>query len=222
MIPCHFCGKDASTGWTKGFVPAPDSQKLALCAEHNTPENRLCVAKAWHALLTRDLAVMTDVLAFKAAVPSLQAATVHFTGGGMLSFTCLSCAPTEQGTLCLESPLGVRNYIPLQHIREYSVRPYFPEKDEQETTNAPRSAQAAPPSFPASLVHPVTPDDKRQAPLSSSSPSALPGPLSPVTPPSGWPLPPKGASDTGGTVGDAPGATPRAAKELSTSTKKGA
>lgn len=162
MIPCYVCGKDASTGWTKGFVPARDSQKFALCAEHNTPENRLGVAKAWDAMLVRDMAVMADVLAFKAAVPSLQTATVHFTGGGMLTFTCLSCSPTEQGTLCLETAPGARSYIPMQHIREYSIRPYFPEHPERETTED----TGFTPSFPPSSVHPEILDTRGDTSLS--------------------------------------------------------
>ncbi|MDR0338677.1 MAG: hypothetical protein LBH65_00190 [Desulfovibrio sp.] len=105
MIPCHVCGKDASTGWTKGFAPAPDSQKLALCAEHNTKENRLAVVKAWQALFLRNIAVMTDIAQRKQA-PSLHVATIHFSGGGMLSFTCTSCVPTPQGTLRITSPDG--------------------------------------------------------------------------------------------------------------------
>ena len=175
MIPCYVCGKDASTGWTKGFVPAPDSQKLALCPEHNTPDNRLAVVKAWRALLEREAAVLTGIAGFKAAAPSLQTATVHFTGGGMLSFTCLSCSPTAQGTLCIESPDGARNFIPMQHIREYSVRPYAADTAKATPDKDMRTPQAV---FPPSSLHSsVTEEEPEQHETPSPfHPYALPEP----------------------------------------------
>lgn len=126
MIPCFVCGTDASTGWTKGFAPAPDSQKLALCAEHNTQENRLAVARAWQNMLRSEIASMTDVARAKAA-PFEQLITVHFNGGGMLSFICIACGTTAQNTLRIDAPDGSRTYIPMQHVREYSVRPHMDE-----------------------------------------------------------------------------------------------
>lgn len=127
MIPCHICGKDASTGWVKGFAPAPDSQKLALCPEHDNRENRLAVVRAWRDMLDADIATQNTVARQKAQ-PLLHTANIRFTGGGMLSFLCTSCTPTEQGTLRLDGPDGGQTYIPLQHIREYSLSPSFPEE----------------------------------------------------------------------------------------------
>lgn len=124
MIPCHICGIDASTGWTKGFVPAPDSQKMALCAQHDTEENRRLVAAAWLARQEKAVATLTTVARQKSS-PGIQLATVHFTGGGMLSFTCTRCAPTQQGTLLIEQPDGTHTFIPMQHVREYTIRPYL-------------------------------------------------------------------------------------------------
>jgi hypothetical protein len=46
----------------------------------------------------------------------------------MLSFLCTACTPTAQGTLCIEHPDGERTFIPMQHVREYSLRPYVPEE----------------------------------------------------------------------------------------------
>ena len=204
MIPCYICGKDASTGWTKGFVPAPDSQKLALCPEHNTPENRLAVVKAWRALIEREAAIMTGIAGFRAAAPSLQTATVHFTGGGMLSFTCLSCSPTTQGTLCIESPDGARNFIPMQHIREYSVRPYASDTAETGPGEPAHTAQIA---FPPSSLHPSAteaPPQERE-PVSSFHSRALPEPAPfQAAPESGQP----GASVPHPPVAEADDATP--------------
>ncbi|MDL2316113.1 hypothetical protein LJC59_03420 [Desulfovibrio sp. OttesenSCG-928-A18] len=126
MIPCYICGKDASTGWTKGFVPAPDSQKLALCIAHDSPENRLRVEEAWRELRLHDLATMTELARQKAA-PERNIVSVHFTGGGMLSFICSGCAPTGHGTLRIEQEDGSHTYIPMRHIREYSLHPYAPD-----------------------------------------------------------------------------------------------
>ena len=126
MIPCYICGKDASTCWIKGFTPAPDSQKLALCAEHDNEKNRLAVANAWHAMLAEELAASMSIARQKAS-PLLQTANIRFSGGGMLSFPCTTCTPTAQGTLRIDGPDGSQTFIPLQHIREYSLRPSLPE-----------------------------------------------------------------------------------------------
>jgi len=132
MLSCFICGADASAGWVKGFTPAPDSQKLALCPAHDNEENRLAVAAAWQILLNNDIAGQLAVARYRAK-PKLQTATVRFMAGGMLSFLCLSCAPTEQGTLRIEHPDGEQTFIPMQHVREYSLRPSLPEdKDSEE------------------------------------------------------------------------------------------
>ena len=122
MIPCRVCEKDASTGWVKGFAPAPDSLKMALCATHDTPENRALVTKTWHETQVRALS-RTISFAAKKAGDAPQMVQVRFNAGGMLTFTCRACFPTEHKTLCLESLDGARTYIPLEHIREYTVRP---------------------------------------------------------------------------------------------------
>lgn len=123
MIFCYICNKDASAGWATGFIPAPDSQKLALCPEHDTPVNRKLVEMAWNKLLERDLAAFSKVSMQKAA-PATLVATVHFTGGGMLSFTCTSIKPTPHGTLQIDLLDGSRTFLPMQHVREYSARPH--------------------------------------------------------------------------------------------------
>ena len=123
MIPCYVCGKDASAGWTAGFTPAPDSQKLALCAEHDSAAKRREVEEAWHQKQLHELAAHSLVAEQKAS-PGKMLATVHFTGGGMLSFTCTAVSPTEQGTLKIEQLDGTLTFLPMQHIKEYSIRPY--------------------------------------------------------------------------------------------------
>ncbi|MDR3175835.1 MAG: hypothetical protein LBU06_04810 [Desulfovibrio sp.] len=126
MIPCWICGRDASTGWTEGFVPAGDSHKLALCPEHDTEDNRLALEDAWRSLLLRNISTAVSIARYRAA-PSLQSVSVHFTAGGTLSFTCLSCFATDHDALCIEAPDGAKTYIPLRHISDYTLRPCLPE-----------------------------------------------------------------------------------------------
>lgn len=170
MIPCYVCGRDASTGWTKGFTPAPDSQKLALCAEHNNAENRRAVALAWQELLRRGIESATNLARHKAE-PSAQVVTVHFTGGGLLSFTCLKAAPTEHGTLCIEAPDGSRTYVPMQHVREYVLRPviHSPERPEQKAAR-PDAAHKAPESPDAVTKAPELPDAAQKTPAREKLP----------------------------------------------------
>ncbi|MDR1685879.1 MAG: hypothetical protein LBR82_05470 [Desulfovibrio sp.] len=129
MIPCRICGRDASTGRVRGFAPAPDSQKIALCPEHDTAANREAMEREWRQLLEKETALALSLAGHKAA-PRVYAVTVRFTGGGTLSFTCLSCAPTLQDTLRIEEPDGSLTFIPLRHIRDYTVRTHiFREED---------------------------------------------------------------------------------------------
>ena len=163
MIPCYVCGKDASTGWVQGFVPAPDSQKLALCAEHNTFDNRQLVGRAWRELNERGISAMTSVAKYKAA-PILQVVSVHFTGGGMLSFTCTACTPTDRGTLRIDQADGTHTFIPMQHIREYALRPY--------AANAFAGAPAEPGrlSQPGSLAELLPPEEGDILAIKDASP----------------------------------------------------
>ena len=64
-----------------------------------------------------------DALAARKAGDVPLMVQVRFIAGGMLTFTCRACFPTEHKSLCLESPDGARTYIPMDQIREYTVRP---------------------------------------------------------------------------------------------------
>ncbi len=122
MIPCFICGKDASTGWIKGLPPAPDSQKLALCSEHDTPAERVRVAQAWERLLQREIAAGSELAAYKAMKPP-QILTVRFTAGGVLSFVCTHCEPTPHDTLRIATQDGSYTFIPMRQIAEYTLSP---------------------------------------------------------------------------------------------------
>lgn len=122
VIPCRVCEQDASTGWVIGFPPAPAGQKMGLCKAHDTPENRALVTKAWQDAQVRGLSRIASAAAHKAGDDRLSV-RVRFTAGGLLEFTCRACFPTDHSTLCLESFDGERTFIPLEQIREYTVRP---------------------------------------------------------------------------------------------------
>ena len=125
MIPCHICGKDASLGWIKGFAPAPDSQKMALCPEHDTEDNRRRLITAWHLFMIRRIQTTTRISAYQATRGNLHLLTVHFSGGGSLSMPCLQVSETKHGTLKAESPEGEISFFPMAQIRKYDLTPLF-------------------------------------------------------------------------------------------------
>ncbi len=128
MIPCHICGKDASLGWVKGFIPAPDSQKLALCAEHDTEANRAELVKAWHLMMIKGIRTATEVAALQATKGSPQMLTLHFTAGGSLSLPCVSSEITPHGTLKAKGPDGTLSFFPVQQIKRYDLTPLPPDR----------------------------------------------------------------------------------------------
>lgn len=122
MIPCFICKEDASTNWVLGFVPAPDSQKMALCALHATPANQAVVAKEWKKRLEAAIGTANTVTEGKtASLPQLL--TVRFTGGGLLTYACSGSSVTEQGSLRVDELDGKHTFIPMQHIRTYTISP---------------------------------------------------------------------------------------------------
>lgn len=135
MIPCQICGKDASLGWVKGYVPAPDSQKLALCPKHDSPENRKKLLGFWHGFMLDAIHNATQVAAYQAARGQLRLLTLQFTAGGSLSMPCVNVAPTEHGTLKVTGPDGRLSFFPMQHLRRYDLSPLA-----LETANAPPRA----------------------------------------------------------------------------------
>jgi hypothetical protein len=123
MIPCLACGADASTGWVHGFVPSPDSLKMGLCREHDTPDNRKLVKAAWRALMEREIRAMNEVSGHKAGAPQVWRLEVAFIDGGEVTHDCLDCTPTPHGTLQVLLPDRTLRFFPLAQIRRYDLRP---------------------------------------------------------------------------------------------------
>lgn len=121
MIPCHVCGKDAALGWVAGFPPAPDSQKMGLCPAHDTESEREKVFTLWQEMLTRRIGAKSS-FSDGPVVQEFQI-TVLYSGGGSMSFICEQHSVTPHGTLQLHQKGGGSTFIPLHHIKSYTVRP---------------------------------------------------------------------------------------------------
>ena len=123
MLPCAICGKDAANGWVAGYVPAPDSQKMALCAAHDSPENRMRLQQAWNEAMRQEFITSARIAAYQAARTSLSLLTIYFSSGGTVSLPCLSCSQTSHNTLKVHNRDGSVSFFPMQQIRRYDVAP---------------------------------------------------------------------------------------------------
>lgn len=134
MIPCYVCGKEIGGGWCIGFPPAPDSQKMGLCREHDIASHRLRVQRAWQDLMRKNLEENTKKTAYRAGdIPQLL--SIYFTGGGAISVPCSSFSVVEGKTLKVITPGGENIYFPLGQVRNYALSPLAQEE------NAPRDAR---------------------------------------------------------------------------------
>ena len=123
MIPCQICGKDSGAHWVTGYIPAPDSQKMALCAKHDSPENRKEIRAAWYKTMVQAIKTVTQNAAYFATGGALFMCGIQFSAGGSLSLPCLEAAVTEQNTLKVIAPDGTVSFFPMQHIRRYDLTP---------------------------------------------------------------------------------------------------
>lgn len=120
MLPCFVCGQDAGTGWIKGFPPAPDSQKLALCPMHDTPENRNKVTAAWQYMLEGNLAALVQNEAEKAG-DQPRSLTLFFVRGSSVTLPVRSFRMTDDNTLLVQNLDGSKQYFPFQQIRYFAI-----------------------------------------------------------------------------------------------------
>ncbi|MDL2285121.1 hypothetical protein LJB93_00060 [Desulfovibrio sp. OttesenSCG-928-F07] len=122
MIPCHVCGKNAETCWVIGFPPAPDSQKMGLCSQHNTPANRLMVQELWQGFIQKQIGDFTRFEASKQG-GVVQFLSIYFTGGGSISIPCSAYSASDNNTLKITTPNGEIIFFPLVQVRNYAVTP---------------------------------------------------------------------------------------------------
>ena len=135
MIPCQICGQDAGTGWIAGYPPAPDSQKMALCKEHDLPENRRAVERDWLKFMRARLAEITrnEEHRYGAADRLLS---IYFNGGGSLSIPCSAFSITRDLAIKIITPGRESVFFPLAQVRNYALSPLPPAEDETEQPGA--------------------------------------------------------------------------------------
>lgn len=124
MLPCQVCGRDAGTGWIEGFPPAPDSQKLALCREHDTPENRKLLRLAWQKMFKSSVDEFNRMEAFRSG-DAQNLLTLYFTGGGSIALPCLGVAPAEPDSLKVTGLDGTVSFFPMRQVRRYTLNPLY-------------------------------------------------------------------------------------------------
>jgi hypothetical protein len=135
MVKCHVCGKDASAGWICGIPPAADSQKLGLCPEHDSVEQRAEVLEAWERLLQNRLEHMARGMrrSPSGAAPGYRV-HVHYREGGVRSVDCTAYDVTQDKDLLLCTAGGGYEFFPLQHVKHFRV---------EELQSAPRAGDEA-------------------------------------------------------------------------------
>jgi len=123
MIPCQICGKDSGAHWVTGYVPAPDSQKMALCAVHDTPDNRRDIRVAWYKSMVENIRITTRNTAYLATRGTVFMLSIYYTAGGSLNLPCLDASVTDHNTLKVAAPDGSISFFPMQHIKRYDLTP---------------------------------------------------------------------------------------------------
>lgn len=168
MIPCFVCGRDIGGGWSIGYPPAPDSQKLGLCREHDRPERRESVQRAWRDLICKHITESNLNAAFRAGdLPRLL--SIYFTGGGSVSLPCSALSLPEGNTLKVLTPGGETIYFPLSQVRNYALSPATsPNRPEAEAPQTVLEASEAP--------DPADPKTDATRPLRAAPPMLPPGP----------------------------------------------
>lgn len=124
MINCLICGKDAASGWITGLPPAPDSQKVGLCLEHDTPENRVRAEKRWREIISQAVEIEQDGEELHHHGVPVQPLTLEimFIDGGRIEVPCKSFRPTDEDILEVTTPEGRLAFYPLRHIRRFGEK----------------------------------------------------------------------------------------------------
>jgi hypothetical protein len=135
MIPCFICGRDAGSGWIKGFPPAPDSQKLGLCQAHDTEFNRDMVADQWRKYLNKAISSLNAANAQK-LYGRTRLLSIFFTGGGSIAVPCMDYATPDQDLLKVTTPDNEVVFFPLRQVRHYALTPLPQADTEQKALNA--------------------------------------------------------------------------------------
>lgn len=122
MVTCHVCGKNAVSGWIYGIPPAPDRQKLGLCPQHDTTENRRIVRRQWIRLMEEEA---SRAMARRPGddKPHGYEVEIDFMDGGRRTIACKAYDVMEKQDLLAITAEDEAVFYPLQHIRTFRVRP---------------------------------------------------------------------------------------------------
>lgn len=123
MVNCLICGKDAAQGWITGLPPAPDSQKVGLCQEHDTPDNRVLAEDRWRKIMEQAVEIERESEALHLAGAPVQPLTLEilFIDGGRIDVLCKSFHTTDD-VLEVTTPENRLIFYPLRHIRRYGEK----------------------------------------------------------------------------------------------------
>ncbi|GFM35436.1 hypothetical protein [Desulfovibrio psychrotolerans] len=121
MVPCFICGKDATGGFIHGFVPAPDSQKVGLCPQHDTLENKKKAILHWIIAMKADVANQNALNAVRLKAPLRYTLSIRYSDGGVVSIPCLSWDITDSNTLQITRLDRTLSFVPLHHVRQFDV-----------------------------------------------------------------------------------------------------
>ena len=121
MIPCNICGRDSGAHWIAGYPPAPDSQKMALCALHDTPKNRHDLRLAWSDAMEKSIETATRNSMYFVTRGAIFMLSIYYAAGGNLNIPCLDAIATDHNTLRVTALDGSSIFFPMQHIKRYAL-----------------------------------------------------------------------------------------------------
>lgn len=126
MVRCFICGKDATGSFIHGYIPAPDSQKVGLCEEHNTLENKKKAILFWIRDQKSRIRRHNQLQQHKNTPAHRFELSIHYRDGGIVTENCLGWDVTDGSTLQVTRLDKTLAFIPLQHVKRFNVREIEP------------------------------------------------------------------------------------------------
>ncbi len=150
MVRCHVCGKEVISGWICGIVPAHDTDKLGLCPEHDTVQNRAAVEQAWEGMLTEALRATLERARRTVKTAVCHDVRIVFIDGGIKYVRCTSFDVNDAKDLLILTLDGEYEFYPLQHIRTFTTQ-----ETRLEAEEARSGEETAAQSLPAAPLKPL-------------------------------------------------------------------
>lgn len=143
MVKCQICGAEVFSGWICGIVPAADKDKLGLCADHDTPENRALVQERWEKFMREQMRSTLEQRRKEEKPVVRYAVRINFLGGGVKTLTCRAYDVNQDKDLLVLNEEGELDFYPLQHIRNFTVHEVTVEDVEAKTADDPAASKPA-------------------------------------------------------------------------------